>query len=111
MPAWLPLLKASLPYVSQIVSAALPHFTSKPASTRSDEVVSRQIGELQAAVTQNAESIKGLAAQLKQTIEGIDNAGQGLQQELRRLRRLAAVAVVLAVLATCVAVWALFAVK
>jgi hypothetical protein len=104
MPAWLPLLKASLPYVTQIISAAVPHFTGKSATGKQEDV---QIAELQTAVTQNAESIKGLAAQLKQTIEGIDGAAEDLQRELRSLRRLAAIAVVLAVLATCVAVWAL----
>ena len=107
MPAWLPLIKASLPYITQIISAAIPAFTAKPAASKSDEVVPEQVSELQAAVIHNAESIKGLAAQLKQTIEGIDAAAQNLQQELSGLRRFAAIAVVLAVVATCVAVWAL----
>jgi hypothetical protein len=105
MPAWLPLLKASLPYVTQIVTAAIPHFTKKPVADQ--DVVPKQIAELQTAATQNAEAIKALAAQLKQTIEGIDGAAPDLQRELKGLRRLAALAVVLAVLATCVAVWAL----
>ena len=105
MPAWLPLLKASLPYVTQIVSAALPHFTGKQAASKADDVVPKQIAELQTAVTHNAESIKSLAAQVKQTIEGIDGAAGNLEQELRGIRRLAVIAVVLAVLAVCVAVW------
>jgi hypothetical protein len=107
MPAWLPLLKASIPYVTQVITAAIPHFTSKSPGGKADDVLPKQIAELQTAATQNAESIKGLAGQLKQTIEGIDGAAEDLQQELRSLRRLAAIAVVLAVLATCVAVWAL----
>ena len=107
MAAWLPLVKAALPYVTQIVTAAIPSFTSKSATSKSDEVIPKQISELQNAVTQNAESIKGLAAQLKQTIEGIDAAGENLQRELRGLRRLAVIAVVAAVLAACVAAWAL----
>ena len=109
MPAWLPLLKASLPYVTQIVSAAIPHFTGKPAAAKSDDVVPKQIAELQTAVTHNAESIKSLAAQVKQTIEGIDGAAGNLEQEIRGLRRLALVAVVLAALATCIAFWVVLA--
>ena len=106
MPAWLPLIKASLPYVTQIISAAIPHFTSKSGAAKAEDLVAKQISELQTAATHNAESIKALAAQLKQTIEGIDGGGENLQQEIKGLRRLAAIAVVLAVLATCIAVWA-----
>ena len=47
MAGWLPVLKASLPYVSQIVTAALPAFTSKPPGARPEEVAPRQIAELQ----------------------------------------------------------------
>lgn len=102
MAAWLPLIKASLPYITQIVTAAIPGFTSKPGTD-----LSKQISELQSAATHNAESIKGLAAQLKQTIEGIDAAGENLARELKGLRRLAVVAVAIAALAVCIAVWAL----
>lgn len=107
MAAWLPIVKAALPYVTQIVTAALPSFTSRPAPSKQDDVVARQIAELQSAATHNAESIQGLAAQLKQTIEGIDAAGQDLQRELKALRRLAAVAVAVALLAAGIAAWAL----
>ena len=102
MAAWLPLIKAALPYVTQIVTAAIPSFTSGKAG----DAIPKQISELQNAVTHNAESIQGLAAQLKQTIEGIDDAGQGLQQELRGLRRLAGIAIAVAALAVCVSIWA-----
>ena len=105
MAAWLPLIKVALPYVTQIVTAAIPSFTSKPAANKSDDVIPKQISELQNAVTHNAESIKCLAEQLKQTIQGIDAAGENLQQELRALRRLTVSAVVIAVLAVCIAVW------
>jgi hypothetical protein len=107
MAAWLPLIKASLPYVTQIVTAAIPAFTSKPSSGKSDDVIPKQISELQSAVTHNAESVRALATQLKQTIEGIDVGAEKLQQELRAIRWLAVVAVVLAVVAVCVSVWAL----
>src|SRR4029078_7179710 len=79
MAAWLPLIKAALPYVTQIVPAAFPTFTSKPAANRSDDVIAKQISELQNAATHNAESIKGLAQQLKQTSERSDAAARHRQ--------------------------------
>jgi hypothetical protein len=88
MAAWIPLLKAALPYVTQIVATAVPAFTSKPGPAQSDEVVAQQIAELQSAATQNAESIHILAEKLQQTIEGIDGAARSLQQELRFYKRL-----------------------
>ena len=43
MPAWLPLLKTTLPYVTQIVATAIPAFTSKTDASKVDPVVTRQI--------------------------------------------------------------------
>jgi hypothetical protein len=105
MPAWLPILKASLPYISQVVSAALPHFTSKSSTAKPDDVVPKQIAELQAAATDNAKSIKDLAAQLGQTIEGIDAAADNLQRELRLIRRLAGAALIIALVALGIVLW------
>ena len=84
MPAWLPLIKASIPYVAQIVTTAIPAFTSKPPESKTDPVVAKQIEELQTAVTKNAESIHVLAEKLQQTIEGIDGAASTLQNNLER---------------------------
>lgn len=107
MAAWLPLLKASLPYVTQIVTATLPVFTSKAGKTDSKDLIEKQVAELQSAVTQNAEAIRLLAAELKQTIEGIAAAGQAQQVELKALRRVVLVSSVTAVVAAGVAIWAL----
>lgn len=108
MPAWLPLLKASLPYVAQIVTTAVPAFTSKPeTSKQADPVVNQQIEELQAAATNNAESIHVLAEKLQQTIEGIDLAATDLQNNLAKTRRYLMIATSTAIIALIVAVWAL----
>lgn len=88
MPAWLPLLKASLPYVTQIVATALPAFTAKPAEEKTDDLTAQQIAELQSAATNNAESIHVLAEKLQQTIEGIELAGNDLQKKLIFFQRL-----------------------
>ena len=87
MAGWLPVLKASLPYVSQIVTAALPAFTSKPPGARAEDVVPGQIAELQEAVTGNAERVKELAIQLKEVLESMDAGVAELQEEIARLRR------------------------
>lgn len=103
MAAFIPALKIALPYISQIVTATVPMFTSRPANGKSDELVSKQIQELQTAVTQNAESVKGMATQWKDTMESLDSAAARMQKEIVTLRRLAygstAVAVVAVVLA------------
>lgn len=109
MAAWLPFLKASLPYVTQIVTAAIPAFTSKPAGENTNELVAKQIAELQTAVTHNAESLKGLATQLKEALEGIDAGAARLQTELVRQRRLTLVAVLVAAVSLVLALGALLA--
>ncbi|WP_459614733.1 hypothetical protein [Bordetella sp. 2513F-2] len=103
MPAWIPILKASLPYLTQIVTTALPVFT-RPA--KADDVIGKQIAELQTAVTQNAESLHVMASKLQETIQGIDMAAQSLQAQMAGLKRLAGAAMVVALLALGVAVWA-----
>jgi hypothetical protein len=104
MAAWLPVIKATLPYVTQIVTAAIPAFTPKPGGENRDEVVAKQIAELQTAVTHNAESLKALALQLKETIEGIEAGAASLQTELARQRRMTAAAVVTAAICALVTI-------
>ena len=86
MAAWLPVLKAALPYVSNIVAAALPVFTARRGPDASAELVSRQIAELQDAVTHNAEAVKGLAAQVEKTITALDGGEAELARRLAALQ-------------------------
>lgn len=99
MAAFLPALKIALPYISQIVTATVPMFTSRPANGKSDELVSKQIQELQSAVTQNAESVKVMATQWKDTMENLDAAAARMQKEIVMLRRLAYGSTILAAVA------------
>lgn len=99
MAVWLPALKALLPYITQVVTAAIPAFTTRSDQTRAAEIVPKQIQELQRAVTHNAESLKVLADQLQQAITGIDAAVAGMERDMRLLRHLAVAAIILAVLA------------
>lgn len=107
MPVWLPLLKASLPYVTQIVASAIPAFTAKPEAVKSDDLTAQQIAELQSAATKNAESIHILAEKLQQTIQGIEQAGLSLQKEINLYKRLAYTAIAVASVALCLALWLL----
>jgi hypothetical protein len=99
MALWLPAIKIMLPYVTQIVSAAIPAFTKKTDKTNAESIIPSQIAELQSAATQNAQSLKTLAVQLEQVITGIDAAASKMEQEIKTARRLALAAIALALLA------------
>lgn len=107
MAPWLPAAKVVLPYLAQIVGAAIPAFTQKPGKSSSDELTRHQITELQNAVTRNAESIKTLAAQLQQLVHSLDAAAGRLDNEARITRRIALAALALAVAALGLALYAL----
>ena len=90
MAAWLiPALKAVLPHIGTIISAAGPVFTKKSGD------VQQQVTELQAAVSQNAQNIKELAAQLETTVSAIE-------QSAKRTTLLCIAAIVLSVVALVV---------
>lgn len=80
MPAWLiPAIKAVLPHVGTIVSAAAPVFTRKSTATERD-VLQQQITELQAAASANDAHIKELAVQVKNTVELLEIAERSRQR-------------------------------
>ena len=103
MAAWVSALKTVLPYVTNIVTAAIPAFTARRGQDRSAEVTAQQIAELQSAATHNAESVKVLAEQLQRTVGALEQGAVNVEREMRRLRVLASAALVLALLALCAA--------
>jgi hypothetical protein len=106
MAGWLiPALKAVLPHVGDIVAAAKPVFTKKKPDTPVAEA--QQIAELQAAVTQNAEHVRELAAQLQSTVAAIEKGAEIAESRLRRAVLFCAVAVALSVFALGAALIAL----
>lgn len=107
MVAWLPVLKASLPYITQVVSVAIPAFTSKPESSKADPVVAKQIEELQLAVTKNAESVRGLAEQLQETIRGLEAAAADAQRQVSVFKTMLMGATIISIIALGCAIWAL----
>lgn len=112
MAAWLvPAVQAILPLVGQIVSSALPVFTTrKPDAPVPDStsVLQQQITELQDAASQNAVHVKELAGQLQKTVTALEQAAVLAESRFRRLMLLAGAAGALAALALGVALVALF---
>lgn len=101
MAAWVSTLKAVLPYVTNIVTAAIPAFTSRRGQDRSAEVTTQQIAELQSAATHNAESVRVLAEQLQRTVSAVEQGAVNVERSLRRLRLLASATLLIAVAALC----------
>lgn len=85
MAAWLiPALKAVLPHIGTIISAAAPVFTRKGANAANQALLQQQITELQSAASQNAEHIRELAAQLQSTVAALEQGAAIAEAKLRR---------------------------
>ena len=85
MPAWLlPALKAALPHIATIISAAAPVFTRKADAANQALLLQQQITELQSAASQNAAHIKELAEQLQSTMAALEQAASIAETKLRR---------------------------
>ena len=110
MASWLiPALKAVIPHVGDIISAAKPAFTKrKPEGAANQELTQQQIAELQAAVSQQSGHIKELAAQLENTLTALEKAARLAEERLRRVLIFTAVSAALAVAALGVAFIAVF---
>ena len=109
MAAWLlPALKAVLPHVGAIISAAAPVFTRKRGEAAATQaLLQEQIGELQAAASQNAAHIRELAAQLRSTVAALGQAAEAAESKLRRVLAQCAAASVLSAAALAIAAYLL----
>ena len=106
MAGWLQAaLKAVIPHVGDILSAAKPAFTQrKPeAAANQPDLVQQQIAELQSAVSQQAAHVKELAAQLENTVVALEKAAQVAEARLRRVLVFTALAAAFSVAALGVA--------
>lgn len=112
MPAWLiPALKAVLPHVGTIVSAAAPAFTKKSADAVANQtmLLQQQITELQAAASENDAHIKELAAQIQNTVEVLEKGALLAEGRHQRILILCIAATVLSVTSLCTALFILVA--
>ena len=101
----LPIIKMLAPYVTQVATAAIPAFTSKPAEVaKSDPVMAQQIQELQTAVTQNAQSIHLLAEKLQQAITSLEIAAEEGRRQVAAYKTLLFTALGLSVVSSATSV-------
>jgi uncharacterized membrane protein len=112
MAAWLlPAVKVVLPYLSSIVAAATPVFTTrKNAETTAAQahLLQQQIAELQSAASQNAVLIKELAEQLQKTVAALEQGASLAESRFKRTAALCIGAIVVSLIALCVSFIALF---
>lgn len=103
MAVWfIPALKAILPHIGTIVSAAVPVFTKKNAAAAANQtLLQQQIIELQAAASQNALHIKELAAQLQSTVAALEQAAEISAAKYKRVFIVVFVGVMLSFIALC----------
>lgn len=94
MASWIiPALKAVLPHVGTIISAARPIFTkskpgAEPVGLSPDAPVQQQIAELQAAAAQNDANIRALAEQLQQAVNALEDAALEAESRAQRMMRI-----------------------
>ncbi|MDX1374317.1 MAG: hypothetical protein R3357_02065 [Burkholderiales bacterium] len=109
MAAWLiPALKAVLPHVGTIVSAATPVFTKRADPTAANQalLLQQQITELQAAASQNAAHVRDLAGQLQTTVAALEQGATLAEARLRRALAFCAAAIGVSAIALVVALLA-----
>ncbi|MGB7193116.1 MAG: hypothetical protein WBD81_06615 [Collimonas pratensis] len=109
MSAWLSVTKAVLPYVSDIISVAVPVFTRRKGNTEESQIqiLQQQVAELQGASLQNAGDIKALAEQLSAALPLLEREVRGVDAKLARASLLCGVGVGIAILALVVSFMAL----
>jgi ABC-type enterochelin transport system substrate-binding protein len=109
MPAWLiPALKAALPHIGTIISAAAPVFTRKADAANQTLLLQQQITELQSAASQNAAHIKELAAELQSTVAALEQAASIAEAKLRRAILLCVASAVLSAISVGIALVLVF---
>jgi ABC-type enterochelin transport system substrate-binding protein len=109
MPAWLiPALKAALPHIATIISAAAPVFTRKADVANQTLLLQQQITELQSAASQNAAHIKELAAELQSTLAALEQAASIAEAKLRRALLLCVAATALSAVSLGIALVLIF---
>jgi hypothetical protein len=111
MAPWLiPALKAVLPHVGTIITAAAPAFTKKNADAANQaQLLQQQVTELQAAASQNAVHIKELAAQLQSTLTALEQAASIAEARLRRTYAACILAFAVSAIALAISLSMLFA--
>lgn len=104
-------LKAVLPHVGTIVSAAKPIFTKPRPDTVGDGAmppVQQQIAELQQVAAQNDAHIRELAEQLQNAVTALQEAALAAEKKSERLLRICVTSMGISVIAACVSLILVF---
>lgn len=104
---FLPIVKAVAPYLAQVASAAIPAFTSRKENAKLDPVIARQIEELQAAASQNAQSVHLLAEKLQLAIRNIENTAQQADKQIAFYKTVIVITVGLSVISLLLNIYVL----
>jgi|SRR6185312_9559247 len=108
MTSWLlPALKAVLPHIGSIISAATPVFTNRRADAGQAALLQQQVAELQSAAEQNAAHVKELAAQLQSTLAALEHDAAQADARLQRLTMMCLAAMVFSAIALGVSLFVL----
>ncbi len=106
MAPWIiPALKAVLPHVGTIVSAAKPIFTKprpEAGGPSPNASVPQQIAELQEVAARNDAHIRELAQQLQSTVAALQEAALAADAKAQRLQRICVASMGISVIAACV---------
>ena len=87
---WLAVGSLVLGNLDKIMAVVRPGFTRRNAAAAAPaEVLDQQIAELQTAAAANVEQIRALAAQLKDVVSALEQAGIAAAAERAATRRLA----------------------
>ena len=94
---WLAVGSLVLGNLDKIMAVVKPAFTRSKIETvdTQADLLNQQIAELQAAAAANAEQIRALAAQLKDVVAALEQAGLAAAAERAATRRLALAALLL----------------
>ncbi len=106
---WLVVGNLVLNNLDSIMRVVRPVFTRKPveALPSQTDLLNQQIAELQAAASNNAEQITQLAAQLKQVVAALEQAGTEAAAQRAAIRRWSFTAIGISGVAVAFAVVAL----
>ena len=105
--SYLTIFKALSPYLAQVAAAAIPAFTPLTEAFKSDPILTKQIDELQVAVTQNASSIHILAKKFQQTIVGIEESAQEAKKQLNFYKTMLCVSISLSAVSLAICIYLL----
>jgi len=110
MAVWfIPALKAILPHVGTIVSAAVPVFTKNKSDAAANQaLLQQQITELQSAASHNALHIKELAAQLQSTVAALEQAAAIAEARHWRVFLVCIVGLILSIAALSAAIFFIY---